>query len=987
MTVVYQGGILFRLPVAHLQPALLTTGPAVFPRALSASDAQSATFAGQVSAFRSLAATDGQATAFARLAARFRSFSAIDAQAVSPQKRTSKLLSAGLPTLIFGGGGSITDLSSHVWTIVGDEAFEDGAPPAFSANVIALFLFQGVIWIINTSYQSYFWNGSAWIAGPNPDAGGQSLTLVETATRPLSLLSVDAEAARIIKVVSKVALAVVDAQVTSIQRLVSFFRSFSTTGAEALSLVRRSSYFRTLAATSSQIAALIALHAFGRAVSAVDAQVASVARQVSAFRNLNAVDAGVAAFARQVSAFRAFVAAEGQAVSLVRLRAAFRSLTAADGQATALARQVSAFRLLSVADSEAVALIALHAFGRSLAASDAQVAARTLLVSIVRSASDAQQAVLAVFGLHPRVFNVVDAEAVTAQRASGIIRGATAGSAAARTVLVAISRAVASAEVTSVNRLLSIARSASNAQASARTLLVSIIRKAADAQVVSSVASAIRNLVLSAIDAEIAHLMPTFIHAGVNTGKALSALSAEAAAVIKTTAKLLAGASTEVAQLSRTVAALRLFQAADGAVVRLLKSTGLLRGAFGGQVGARTLLVSVIRRATGAQTTALLALHAFGRAVAATNAQTSSHTLLVSILRGGPALQAVGRTLLASILRGAIDTNIANRAIGQPKKLSLTSTEVAALIALHAFGRAVAAVSSEVAVLARSALHLFAPSSASSSAVGLVKAVGLHLSGLAANTAALARAMACSARTIQTANVAIAVAVARRLTLALSQTQAAALIPFHGSSFVAHISLSFVSAGVAALAKGYARALSSTNPSKGALVIWYHRFLPLALRRRVVRLPDPQQMVALPPAARRVLLPDAQLLVMLPPSVRRVVLPREEDEMSDYSVYQPEPRFFSPLDPTDTDTFTFDWSTRGYPGDAIVFASIISVPAGVNFLGPTFIDGQLVEITIGPFLITPSQMPLPMTYALRCMAMFASGRISNFSVPFIVKQL
>ena len=107
--------------------------------------------------------------------------------------------------------------------------------------------------------------------------------------------------------------------------------------------------------------------------------------------------------------------------------------------------------------------------------------------------------------------------------------------------------------------------------------------------------------------------------------------------------------------------------------------------------------------------------------------------------------------------------------------------------------------------------------------------------------------------------------------------------------------------------------------------------------------------------------------------------------MSDYEITNPEPRYFSPLDPTDQDVFSFDWSVRGYPGDAIVFASVVSIPSGVTFLGPAFINGQVVEITVGAFATIP--LVQPVTYSLRCMAVFASGRISNYSVPFQVKML
>lgn len=196
-----------------------------------------------------------------------------------------------------------------------------------------------------------------------------------------------------------------------------------------------------------------------------------------------------------------------------------------------------------------------------------------------------------------------------------------------------------------------------------------------------------------------------------------------------------------------------------------------------------------------------------------------------------------------------------------------------------------------------------------------------------------------------------------------------------------------MSANAALLAKGLPATLSVASTSFSSIIDWLHRFVPVSLRRRVVRLPPASDISTLPRALRRIVLPDARQMSLLPPAIRRVVLPPEVETMSDFQIHNPEPAFFSAFDPSDEDTFTFDWSRRGYTGDTIVFASVVSVPSGVNFLGPAFIDGQAVEITVGPFPQTASTMPLPATFLLRCMAVFRSGRISNYSVPFEVRTL
>jgi hypothetical protein len=62
--------------------------------------------------------------------------------------------------------------------------------------------------------------------------------------------------------------------------------------------------------------------------------------------------------------------------------------------------------------------------------------------------------------------------------------------------------------------------------------------------------------------------------------------------------------------------------------------------------------------------------------------------------------------------------------------------------------------------------------------------------------------------------------------------------------------------------------------------------------------------------------------------------------MSDYQIRHAEPAHFSRFDPADEETFTFDRSVRGYPGDTVVFAGIVSVSAGVNFSDQRLLLGR-----------------------------------------------
>lgn len=192
-----------------------------------------------------------------------------------------------------------------------------------------------------------------------------------------------------------------------------------------------------------------------------------------------------------------------------------------------------------------------------------------------------------------------------------------------------------------------------------------------------------------------------------------------------------------------------------------------------------------------------------------------------------------------------------------------------------------------------------------------------------------------------------------------TDAQTAAMVEHHP------VMAATVSGQEAAAGKAMAIERGLTTPSIAAITRWGHTYIPLALRRRVVRLPPQQNLVA------------------TPPSIRTVRLPPEVSTSPGLRITSAQPAYFSPFDPNDTDTFTFDWSIRAYANDPITFASVESIPSGVNFVSSPLITGNLVDCTVGPF--TPPQ--LPAVYELRCSAVFASGRISNYSVPFIVRTL
>jgi hypothetical protein len=484
-----------------------------------------------------------------------------------------------------------------------------------------------------------------------------------------------------------------------------------------------------------------------------------------------------------------------------------------------------------------------------------------------------------------------------APRAMGIIRLATQAQVVSRNLAVSIIRASFQAEVALV----------AAGAAHIRSLA------AAQAEVVSRLSAIVRVRLLSAIQAQIAAAAGTYNHAGVNTGLALAAVSAEASALLRSAARMLsaAAASPDVAAIARLVSRIRALVAVSPEVSAAQRQTGKILAAADPAASALRRMVSVLRSAFDASAAASIARKAQLAALSAVQAEA------ITLSRG------IGRFV------------------------SATEAQASALV--KAIGAVRQAASGEIASRGLS--------------------IGRRLAAVQAS------APASSATRL------------RALALALLDGQALSLLAARSTMHVTAMVLGATSTSASAIAKAFMRIYRTTSPSAATETTWYHRFLPLALRRRVVRLPPARDISTLPRSIRRIVLPPPRQAVMLPGAIRRVVLPREEDELSDYEIHRPEPAFFSPFDPTDEETFTFDWTRRGYPNDAIIFASVVSVPAGVNFLGPAFIDGQLVEVTVGPFLSAPAASVQPVTYSLRCMAVFASGRISNYSVPFQVQTL
>lgn len=836
-----------------------------------------------------------------------------------------------------------------------------------------------------------------------------------SSSHPLSLSATGAEVAGLRRAVGVIR-GLVDAQAAGFVRIASYLRALSATNSEASSLLHPGSLFRSFASTNVQAAARRLLVSITRGYA----------------------DPEAAAMIRLVTAFRILSVASAQVGSLIKLVAILRPI--AEAQAAARALSVA----ISRGAAEAHAVSRAGVIGLARIASNGQAVSRILQALVFRSAADAQHASSAPSGQHAALLGAGSLRVVGLRKLVSGLRGAVSTQVVARKLAVSIARAATDAQVAAVRLGNSLTRLAVDAQAAARTLLVSVARSAVDLEATSSAAGAVRPRILSAIDAQIAALATAFLHAGVNTGQVLAALQAQSARLVKAAGLQRGASSSGTTVMARLVSAFRILSVTSSEMPALQRLTSTLRKAADAQATARRMLVSAIRSAVSPESTVrILTLSVFRSAVNqqvsslkktgsviraladsqvalliktvsamrfginaevanivtealgfifpqtanAINAQVAALRNRVGMLRSVIGGQALNVVRLVNVIRAIVSTEVVARTLTVFKRLATASGEAALGIALRAFLKASGAVSSQAVALFRVGLHPFAGAVAAANSARVVKLVSTHRSAanaIAAFRGAFTVGLHLLADPLEATGVSVAVNRGRALVVRQAQAVLAAAAFNHFGMFSAVVST--VSKGTVALTKTVAKAFGISKPSITTSTLWYFKFIPLALRGRVVRLPEPQQLVALPPAARRIVLPEAQLMVMLPPAVRRVVVPIEGDDyMSDFEIRFPEPAFFSPLDPTDIDLFTFDWSVRGFPGDTIVFASIVSIPSGVNFLGPAFISGQSVTITIGPF--GPTIPPLPMTYSLRCMAVFGSGRISNYSVPFIVENL
>ncbi|HEX3401951.1 MAG TPA: hypothetical protein VHT74_16655, partial [Acetobacteraceae bacterium] len=118
--------------------------------------------------------------------------------------------------------------------------------------------------------------------------------------------------------------------------------------------------------------------------------------------------------------------------------------------------------------------------------------------------------------------------------------------------------------------------------------------------------------------------------------------------------------------------------------------------------------------------------------------------------------------------------------------------------------------------------------------------------------------------------------------------------------------------------------------------------------------------------------------VLLPKVARTVVIPSAEEEAMGA---MPDPPAFDPMDPSDEETFTFDWSQHANPGDPIASATVSVTPSDLMLAGPAGVNGLQVQVTC-----LPSGTP-GIVYGLRCSVTYQSNRKGNWTIPLPIQAL
>lgn len=619
-----------------------------------------------------------------------------------------------------------------------------------------------------------------------------------------------------------------------------------------------------------------------------------------------------------------------QSGSMARMLSIFRSFHASSGAAYSVATAQAHLyaKVLGAGSAEAAASLAHRIVSTIVSASSAEVAALILAKTYNAVVATVQTWVIAFLkAVAPAGYNATSTEAIGLANQYGKSYTASDTQAANLGKGIGRSRGVASAE---------------------SAALVRFIHKAT-------------GLLAASLAALSAH-----------PGKGLSVGSTEATFLLKDQPLHLGAASTETAAASRRLSLFRAFSAASGEAATAIKAVAARRSLTSPETARLVRTSGKLVPTSSGEAVGLVKRSA--KAVAAINASVAAGVRLIGMAKAMTASSVVGLVTgalhhLAALTTASAEAAALLTARGKARALTAAQTNAATLSEhpIKILPENLALTQGQSARVLWSILHSVMAQSAAVQA--LVKSSGRSLFAWSTEVVTSAR----SATRSFIASIAADQVASERgshvRTAAASSTQAAASVQSRGHSIsatsaasqalrkTANKLLSFIGRQSWAVGKGAVALFETTSPESvsasapfGVAIgttqgqrpnsaTWYHLFVPAWA---------------------------AQQTTLLPPQGGRA-----------------EPPYFGSIDPSDQTTFCFDWSARADANDPIVRAIVTSVPAGMSFYGPVFISGTLVEVTTAPF--TPLQ--LPVTYDLRCQAIFASGRRSSFSIPVTVRTL
>ena len=671
--------------------------------------------------------------------------------------------------------------------------------------------------------------------------------------------------------------------------------------------------------------------ALSHALALIEGSATRLLKLVGAIRG-GVADASGANSARQLSVIRG--AAEANTTGLVRLTSALRRIAAIMAEGVTL--PAAHYRLFGAVDADSANSVRLASIIRGVAAANATGLAR--LFSVLRGVASTMAAHLTAPAVHYRLLSAGSPDAAILVRT------------------IAIAKAVAAPGAIAMQRLVSAIRGGVD------TNRAFVIPQPPSTRFLPAIFSSAMAVTRQTVAGKpLAQAETLFSRAGILHIEQPAVLGTNVASTITGMVTAIRGVANVAAVQALTAGfLLRAFGAVDGNSAGLARLSSLIRGA------ATTIAITIPRHISSSL-----------RAADGPAAGLGIRQILARVFGTTTVEVAVAQRAVSRLSSGT--TVNAARLIRQPGK-ALAFAWLGILSLARGLQAIRSAATAQAATILTPIIRTRTAGAASAAAAYLARAMRTSLGATTTTATLLARVLLVAARTVQGQVANRLLALPRRLSLiqastvyeqdGLFWTKIAGVASLQAtaaatSSGLRNLVINAATSGVAALAHGFVRPFATFSRMVARVISWPHQFRGRASFSRLVRLPPPQTLAA------------------MPGSIRRVRLPREEEEMTNFQIHRAEPPYFSPFDPSDQDTFAFDWSIRGYANDIITFATVTSIPAGVNFVGPAFIDGTVVSATIGSF--TPPQ--LPMTYTLRCTAVFASGRISSYSVPFQVQSL